>query len=135
MDVFSDMDDVMNRLPALMSNRELKVFAPPMDMYETETSLVVELPLAGVRPEDVEVSVHKGMLVVKGEQKKEHEVEEKNYYRKEVRTGSFYREVVLPSSVSEEGVCAEFSNGILKIILPKSKPAEAKKITINVAKK
>ena len=89
MDMFSDMDDMFSRMPGVMGG--MKAFAPAMDMYETDTAMVVELQLTGIRPEDVDVSVHKGVLVVKGDSKKEHEVDEKNYYRKEVRAGSFYR--------------------------------------------
>ncbi len=134
MDMFSDMDDMFNRLPAMMPS-QMKAFVPPLDMYETDTAVVVELPLAGVRPEDVAVSVQKGVLVVKGEQKKEHEVEEKNYYRKEVRAGSFYREIALPSPVVEDGVTAEFEGGILKITAPKAQPATVKKVEVKIVQK
>ncbi len=134
MDMFSDMDDVFNRLPAVMNNSQMKAFVPPLDMYETDKAVVVEVVLAGFRPDDVEVNVHKGVLSVKGEQKKEHEVEEKNYYRKEVRSGSFYRELVLPSAVDESNVTAEFVSGVLKITAPKAEPVAAKKIAIKIAK-
>jgi HSP20 family protein len=96
---------------------------------------MVETPLAGVRPEDVEITVQKGVLIIKGESKREHEVDEKNYYRKEVRSGSFYREVLLPTQVTEDKVVAEFENGMLKITCPKAEPAVAKKIDVKVVKK
>ncbi len=129
----NETDDVF-RLPTVFS-QQIKAFVPAMDMYETDTAVIIEVPLAGVRPQDVDVSVQKGVLAVRGEQKKEHEVEEKNYYRKEVRTGSFYREVVLPSPVVEDQVTAEFIDGVLKITAPKAQPATAKKIEIKVVKK
>ena len=91
--------------------------------------------MAGVDPKDVEVSVEKGVLTVKGQSKKEHEVEEKNYYRKEMRSGSFYREVPLPAPVLEDKVSAEFENGMLKITAPKAQPAPVKKISVKVVKK
>ena len=104
-------------------------------MYETDKAVMVETPLAGVRPEDVDVSVQKGVLVLKGESKKEHEVDEKNFYRKEVRCGSFYREVALPTHVMEDKVTAEFEDGMLKITCPKATPVVAKKISVVVKKK
>lgn len=135
LDHFSDMDEVFNRLPAAFGGGQLKAFVPAMDMYETDKAVVVETPLAGVRPEDVDVSVQKGVLIVKGESKKEHEVDEKNYYRKEVRSGSFYREVALPTAVLEDKVTAEFEDGLLKITCPKTQPAQVKKVNVKVIKK
>lgn len=133
-DPFGEMDDMLSRMPSLMQN-PMKAFVPALDVYETDKAVVVEAPLAGVRPEDVEVSVQKGVLTIKGSSNKEHEIEEKNYYRKEVRTGSFYREVPLPALVLEDKVAAEFEDGMLKITLPKAQPAQAKKIDVKVVKK
>ena len=63
------------------------------------------------------------------------ESKDKNYYRKEVRGGSFYRQVALPAKVQEDKVSAEFENGLLKIRAPKSKERTVKKIDIKVVKK
>jgi HSP20 family protein len=131
-DMMGDSDD-MFRLPAL--SQGMKAFVPAMDMYETDKAVVVELPLAGMKPEEVDVSVEKGVLTVKGESKKEHEVDEKNYYRKEIRSGAFYREVALPAPVLEDKVSAEFQDGVLKITAPKAQPAATKKIEVKVVKK
>lgn len=134
-DPFNDMDEVVSRLPAAFGSQQLKSFVPAVNVYETDKAVMVEAPLAGVDPKDVEVSVKNGVLTVKGATKKEHEVEEKNYYRKEVRSGSFYREVALPSPVAEDKVSAEFENGLLKITCPKSVPQAAKKVSVKVVKK
>ncbi len=106
-----------------------------MNIYDTKDAVVAETPLAGVDPKDVEVNVERGVLTVKGATKKEHEVDEKNYYRKEVRSGSFFRQVALPVAVKEDAVKAEFEDGILKITCPKVAPAVTKKISIKVMKK
>lgn len=135
MDPFGDFDEVFNRLPAMMGNGQMQMFVPAINMYETDTAVVVETPLAGVDPKDVEVSVEKGVLTIKGQSKKEHEVEDKNYYRKEMRSGSFYRQVALPAPVSEDKVSAEFENGMLKITAPKMQQASAKKVSVKVVKK
>lgn len=133
-DPFNDMEDMMSRLSAV-SSTGVKSFIPALDVYETEKAVMVETPLAGVKPEEVEVSVQKGVLILKGESNKEHEVDEKNYYRKEVRSGSFYREVALPTPVLEDKVTAEFEDGMLKITCPKATPVQAKKIAVKVVKK
>ncbi|MSU75620.1 MAG: Hsp20/alpha crystallin family protein [Candidatus Magasanikbacteria bacterium] len=132
---FQDMDEMFNRLPALMGSQQMKAFVPAINMYETDKAVMIEIPLAGVRPEDVEVSVQKEVLVLKGQSKKEHEVDEKNFYRKEVRSGSFYREITLPTSVLEDKVSAEFEDGMLRITCPKSGPTEAKRVNVKVIKK
>lgn len=109
---------------------------PAIDVYQTETDVVVETPLAGVNPKDVDVSVEDDVLTIKGEFKKKTEIKEKDYFRKEVREGKFSRSVVLPVSVKVEKAKAESENGILKIILPKKevKP-KAKAVKIEVKSK
>jgi len=135
-DPFQEMEEMMNRFPTISNNSALsKGFVPALDVYETKNDVVIETPLAGVRPEDVEVHVEKGILTIQGEHKKEHEVDEKNYYRKEVRSGSFFRQVTLPAPVKEEKVHAEFEDGILKIFCPKSEPRKAQKVSVKVVKK
>lgn len=133
-DPFAEMEEMMNRLPSLQ-NQSMKAFVPAMDVYETDKAVVVESPLAGVSPEDVKITVEKGVLTVQGESKKEHEVDDKNYYRKEVRSGAFFRQVALPAAVMEDRVEAAFEDGILKITCPKAPAAVAKKIEVKVVKK
>lgn len=137
-DPFQDMEDMMNRVPTFMNNKAIPfhgTFMPVIDMYETEKSVKVETPLAGINPKDVQVSVEKGVLTIQGETKKEHEVEEKNYYRKEMRSGTFFRQIALPVPVNEDKVSAEFEDGVLKIELPKATPSVAKKINVKIIKK
>jgi len=135
-DPFQEMEEMMRHLPSLSGDASVrKGFVPAMDVYEDKNAVIVETQLPGVGPEHVQVSVEKGVLTVQGQQQKEHEVDEKNYYRKEVRSGSFFRQVALPVPVKEDDVSAEFENGILKITCPKAQPAQVKKVNIKVIKK
>ncbi|HBV58398.1 MAG TPA: hypothetical protein DEB73_04050 [Candidatus Magasanikbacteria bacterium] len=128
-----EMDKIFEGgLPSMVGNSG---FTPAIDVYETKDAVVAETPLAGIDPKDVEVTVQNGVLTVKGESKKESEVDEKNYYRKEVRSGSFYRQVTLPTKVQEDGATAEFENGMLKVIIPKIAEIKAKTIKVEVKKK
>ncbi len=132
---FEEMDEMFNRLPALSNTQQIqKAFAPAMDVYQTDKAVIVESPLAGVRPENVSVSVEKGILTVQGRAQKEREVDEKNYYRKEVHSGSFFRQIVIPTPVLEDKIEAEFNDGVLKITCPKAGKNEAKKVEIKVKK-
>ncbi|MBH41458.1 MAG: heat-shock protein Hsp20 [Candidatus Magasanikbacteria bacterium] len=135
-DPFSEMEDMMNRLPSMSQVRGMQnAFVPAVDVYEEKNNVIVETPLAGIEPEDVNVSVEKGVLTIAGESKKEREVEEKNYYRKEVRSGSFYRQVALPVAVKEDKIDASFDDGVLKVVCPKTMPTKAKKVSVTVKKK
>ncbi|OGH68318.1 MAG: hypothetical protein A3I29_04780 [Candidatus Magasanikbacteria bacterium RIFCSPLOWO2_02_FULL_44_11] len=134
-DPFGEIDEVFTRLPSVMGSQAMKAFVPAINMYETDQAVVVETALAGVKPENVQVNVEKGVLTLKGESTSEHEVDEKNYYRKEVRSGSFFREIALPTNVQDDKVTAEFEDGLLKITCPKAQPTAAKKIAVKIIKK
>ncbi len=113
----------------------LSSFVPAMDVYENEKNIVVETTLAGIKPEDVDISIKEDILTVDGTRKSTSEIDEKNYYKKEVRTGSFHRSVALPSSVKVDKVKADFKNGLLTITLPKEGEIKSKSIKINIDKK
>ena len=109
-------------------------FVPAMNVYEDSNNVIVEATLAGIRPEDVNVSVHDDVLTLEGKRESSSEIDEQNYYRKEVRSGSFNRSVILPASVKADKAEASFENGMLKIILPKETETRAKSIKIKVNK-
>jgi len=110
-------------------------FVPPMDVYEKKGKVIVETPIAGVDPEKVAISVEDNVLTIKGKSEKKSEVEEKNYYRKEVRYGSFYRSVTLPADVIGTKAEASYKDGVLKIEIPKAPEKKEKKLKIKVKSK
>jgi HSP20 family protein len=108
---------------------------PPVDIYEKGNSLIVETPLAGVDPNKVDVNVEGGVLTIKGSMERKTEVDEKNYYRKEVRSGSVFRQIPLPVHVLGDKASAAYDQGMLKIDIPKAKSEHKKTIKIEVKKK
>jgi len=92
-----------------------------LDMYQTEKDLVVQVPLPGVKPEDVDISVTGDVLTIKAERKEERNVEEADYFYRESRYGSFSRSVSLPVDVDADKAEAEFENGMLTLTLPRQK--------------
>ncbi|MDX9893352.1 MAG: Hsp20/alpha crystallin family protein [Patescibacteria group bacterium] len=119
----------------LMQDYSNQGFSPAIDVYETKDAVVVEAPLAGVSPDEVEISIENDVLTIKGETKKESEVDDKNYYRKEVRSGSFFRSVALPAHVVSDQASAESVEGLLKITIPKAPEAKPKSIKVKVKSK
>lgn len=110
-------------------------FTPAMDVYEDKDDVVVETPLAGIDPEKVDISIENGVLTVKGESEKKSEVEDKNYYRKEIRSGSFYRAVSLPTKVDGDKAEATYDKGVLTIRVPKAPEVKPRTIAIKTIKK
>lgn len=132
-DPFGDMDALMPSMRGLSVPEHGLI--PPIDMYQTKDAVVVETPLAGVDPEKVDVSVENGVLTIKGSMERKTEVDEKDYYRREVRSGSVFRRVALPAAVQEGEAEATFENGILKITVPKAQLEAPKTVKVQVKKK
>ncbi len=123
-----DIDRFFDNWPMMGAN-----FTPALDVYQDADNVIVEAPLAGVDPEKVHISIENDILTIKGEHEKRSEVDDKNYYRKEIRQGSFYRAVQLPSRVNGDAAAATYDKGILKIQIPKA--AEGKLKTIKIQAK
>src|SRR5689334_20424438 len=92
----------------------------PIDVSDSEAEVTVKAVLPGIKPEDVEITVSEGVLTVRGESREETKEEKENYYRREIRYGSFARSVPLPTRVNQEKAEAEFKDGILTVHLPKA---------------
>lgn len=110
------------------------VFTPAVDVYQTDKDVVVEAPLAGVDPEKVEIAIENEMLTIEGSMEKTTEVDDKNYYRKEIRSGSFHRSVALPVAVKSDAAEAVFEKGMLRITIPKADAQKSKTIKVQVKK-
>lgn len=103
---------------------------PAIDMYEDKDNVIVETQLAGIDPAKVDIAIENDILSIKGEAEKQSEIDEKNYYRKEIRRGSFYRSIQLPTHCLGNEAKAKSEDGILKITIPKAPEAKPNKIKI-----
>jgi HSP20 family protein len=112
-----------------------RIWAPPVDIYETDSALVLKADLPGVDPKDVDIRVENGVLYLKGERKFEKEVKEENYHRVERSYGAFTRSFSLPSSIDTEQVKAEYKDGQLTLTMPKREEAKPKTVRIEVEQK
>lgn len=105
---------------------------PAMDLYEDKDNFVLKAELPGMKKEDIEISLHEGVLTISGERKSEGEHKEGDTYRSERFFGRFHRTMSLPRPVAGEKVSASYKDGILTVTLPKAEEAKPKQIPINV---
>ena len=101
-----------------------------IDVYQTDNDIVIKSTIAGVKPEDLDVSINNDMVTIKGERKNEEAVNAENYYYQECYWGYFSRSVVLPVDILAEKAEASLKNGILTIRLPKADTTKVKRIQV-----
>jgi len=129
-------DDEFSRFFRNWPMQSSDVIVPSMDVYMKQDDLVVEMPLPNVNPDKVEITINdQNVLTVKGRVEKKTEIDDKNYYRKEVKIGSFYRSVALPLPVQGDKASADYKDGILVISIPKVEEKKPTQIKINGSKK
>ncbi len=102
----------------------------PVDMYQTDNDVVVKASLPGFKPEEVDISISGDTLTIKGEHKEEKETKDENYFRRELRYGSFNRVLPLPVQIKSDKAEAQFENGVLTLTLPKAEEVKPKQIKI-----
>ena len=101
------------------SEKFLPGLVPAVDVYDNKDALVIETAIPGVDPKNVHISVEGKILTISGSSERKTEVDEKDYYRKEIRSGSFIRRVTLPAGMKQGEIQSAFKDGILKITFPK----------------
>ncbi len=107
-------------------------FDPKIDIVEKDKEIKVSAELPGVDEKDIDVSITKHTLIIKGEKKEEKEDKGKNYYRMERSYGSFIRTIPIPVEIDTDKAKAQFKKGVLTITMPKTAKAikETKKIPV-----
>lgn len=112
--------------------RRLTTFSPSIDISETDKEVIISAELPGIEDKDIDVSLTKDSITIKGEKKEEKEEKGKSYYRMERSYGSFSRTIPLPAEIDSDKTTAEFKKGVLTIKMPKTPAAikEKKKIQI-----
>ena len=137
---FSTLQDRVNRIfresvgpespeEALTSN-----FAPLVDVYEDEHTIILKIEVPGIDENDINVSIENNTLTVRGERRFEKDEKEENFHRIERMYGSFARSFTLPNTVDPDQVSAHYEKGVLRIRLAKKAEAKPKLITVNVEK-
>lgn len=90
-----------------------------VDVYQTPTEIVIKSMVAGVKPEDLDISITRDMVTIKGKRETERFVKEEDYFHQELYWGSFSRTIMLPAEVDVEESEAIEKHGLLILRLPK----------------
>ena len=102
-------------------------WAPAIDVVQEDGDLVVRAELPGVKLEDVEMTVHQGVLTISGKREEQREEEQGGYLVRECRSGSFRRSLQLPEGVDEDSIRARFENGVLEVTIQGGAAAQGPK--------
>lgn len=102
-----------------------------VDVFQTETDFCVRAPIAGVKQEDIDISVENGMLIIKGERKEPSKEGERKYFYQECYWGPFSRQIILPEDVNLQKIKASLKEGVLTVKVPIIKPMK-KKVVIEI---
>lgn len=136
--------DYKDAPPAPVEITSKKVPKPPLvpkeeeegqltiDVYQTENEIVIKSPVAGVKPQDLDVTITNDMVTIKGRRESDEEVAKESYFFQELYWGPFSRSVILPSEIEMEEAKAILKDGILTIRLPKVEKETAKKLSIQM---
>ena len=104
-----------------------------VDVYQTKDNVVIKAPIAGVKADDIDISVSDDVVTLRGERTDEKEVDREHYYVQECYWGAFSRSIILPTSTVAEKANAELKDGVLTITIPKVIQDKVKKIKVKPA--
>jgi len=95
-----------------------------IDVFQTEKKIIIKSTIAGVKPEDLKISLHHDLLTIKGRRSVKEEVKDEDYLYRECYWGAFSRSIILPAEVDSRRVEAELESGVLTINLYKNNPGQ-----------
>ena len=104
--------------------------SPTTNMVETDTAYEVSVDLPGMAPEEVNIELQEGQLVIFGEREEDKEEEGQTFHVVERRYGQFRRSIPLPGSVDEDKIEAHYRHGVLTITLPKTETGKVRRIEV-----
>ena len=105
-------------------------WTPAVDIKEEEQQFAIFIDIPGVESKDIDISMEKGVLSIKGERHSDSAQADRGYKRVERVHGSFYRSFSLPDTADANSITAKNSNGVLEIIIPKLAQTQPRKITV-----
>jgi HSP20 family protein len=132
-DPFAEFADLRGRFDRLLDDlgpaRE-REWMPAIDMVRDDGNLVVRADVPGMKPEEIKIEAHEGVLTISGEHEETKEDKDEQYVRRERRFGSFSRSMALPDGVDAKKIKANAHDGVLEVTIPLPKEAAKEPVTI-----
>lgn len=101
-----------------------------IDMYQTKDNVIIKSTIAGVRPDDIDITVANDMVTISGSRKREERISDDDYFYQECYWGGFSRSVIVPVDIDSEHIEADLKDGILTVVVPKAAKAKTKKVKV-----
>ena len=137
--LLTNLQDEMNKIfdrnlmqKSDSSNVATSEWSPSVDVIERKDHFEITADIPGIDPKDIRLNIENGMLTIQGERKQKKEESGASYYRSERSYGVFYRRFSLPDTADLENIKAKGKNGVLEIVIPKSKKHVSQNIDIQV---
>jgi HSP20 family protein len=141
-DIFNELDEMRKDMKEVFGSRlfgrpfpalhfmEQAPWTPFIDMFQRDNELVVRADLPGLDPKDIQVTIENDVLMIEGDRKREKEIKEESFYRREATFGRFIRRIALQPGLKPEDMKATYRNGVLEVRLPKIEAPAAKQILV-----
>ena len=135
---FSELASLQNEMSRFMNGllesngRTTQSWIPTADVWETADEVVYAFDLPGIPEDNISVELDDGALTITAEREREQTVEDGRYFRFERRFGTFTRTIGVPQGTTEEGVNAEYRNGVLEVHVAKPEQPKPRKIQVGV---
>lgn len=101
-----------------------------VDVYQTKDNIVIKSTIAGVKPEDIDISINNDMITIRGSRHQEQTIDKDDFFYQECYWGNFSRSIILPVEVKTEEISADLENGVLTVTLPKATKSKAINIKV-----
>ena len=105
-------------------------WTPAIDIREVDNGYVLRADLPGVQRDDVEITMDKNMLTIRGKREVAESADDGKVLRSERISGSYCRRLTLPATIDKDGISAKYENGVLEVTLPKGAEAQPRKIAV-----
>jgi HSP20 family protein len=124
-------DELVGR--AMQGGQASRSWAPAIDVHQDGDMMVVRAEIAGVPPEQVDITIDGDVLTISGTRDEDRSVDDGQWIRRERLSGTFQRSIALPPGVDPDEVTAEASNGVIEIHVPRARPASPRKVELHVS--
>jgi len=128
--VFQELEQLLQPLDAAGVNRGAIGAYHPIDLYETDEAVVMQMAVPGIAAEDLDISIEGRQLSIRGSSEAEVEKTDRRYWLKGIALGEFSRSVTVPSGIDANAIDAKVDQGILTVTMPKAPEALSRKIAV-----